>query len=116
MTEYGMTIDQGTASIRAMLFNPAGEVIGVKQKEPEQFFPKPGGVEHDPLKIWPSTQFVGRDVLNEHNLDRGDLAAVGITNQRETTLVWNRLTGKPYCPAIVWQDAIADKAIVGTVK
>ena len=104
MTEYVMAIDQGTTSTRAMLFNHAGEVIGLKQKEHEQFYPQPGWVEHDPLEIWSSTQFVIQGVLNENNLGRGDLAAVGITNQRETTLVWNRMTGKPYYPAIVWQD------------
>lgn len=109
MTKYIMAIDQGTTSTRAMIFNHAGEVMGVKQKEHEQHYPKPGWVEHDPLEIWSSTQFVVQGVLNEHNLTKTDLAAVGITNQRETTLVWDRETGKPYYPAIVWQDTRTDK-------
>ncbi len=109
MAEYIMAIDQGTTSTRAMIFDHAGQVIGVKQKEHEQQYPKPGWVEHDPLEIWSSTQFVVQAVLNENELTARDLAAVGITNQRETTLVWNRYTGKPYYPAIVWQDTRTDK-------
>lgn len=108
MTQYIMAIDQGTTSTRAMLFNHAGEVVGGKQKEHEQHYPKPGWVEHDPLEIWSATQFVVQGVLNEQNLTAGDIAAIGITNQRETTLVWNRETGKPYYPAIVWQDTRTD--------
>jgi glycerol kinase len=84
-------------------------VLGVKQKEHEQLYPKPGWVEHDPLEIWSSTQFVVQGVLNDNNLTTADLAAIGITNQRETTLVWDRETGKPYYPAIVWQDTRTDK-------
>jgi glycerol kinase len=109
MSEYVMAIDQGTTSTRAMIFTKAGKVVGVKQKEHEQHYPKPGWVEHDPLEIWSSTQFVVQGVLNENNLSASNLAAVGITNQRETTLVWNRQTGKPYYPAIVWQDTRTDK-------
>lgn len=108
MKQYIMAIDQGTTSTRAMLFDRSGKVIGVKQKEHEQFYPKPGWIEHDPLEIWSSTQFVVQGVLNEQNLTRDNLAAIGITNQRETTLVWNRETGKPYYPAIVWQDTRTD--------
>jgi glycerol kinase len=84
-------------------------VIGSKQKEHEQFYPKPGWVEHDPLEIWSAAQFVIQGVLNDLHLAPKNLAAVGITNQRETTLVWNRTTGKPYHPAIVWQDTRTDK-------
>lgn len=109
MAKYVMAIDQGTTSTRAMIFNHAGEVIGVRQKEHEQHYPKPGWVEHDPLEIWSSTQFVIQSVLNDNELSPADLAAVGITNQRETTLAWNRYTGKPYYPAIVWQDTRTDK-------
>jgi glycerol kinase len=109
MKQYILAIDQGTTSTRAMLFNHAGEVIGLKQKEHEQLYPKPGWVEHDPMEIWSATQFVIQGVLNENGLTREDLAAVGITNQRETTLVWNRETGVPYYPAIVWQDTRTDK-------
>ncbi len=108
MTQYILAIDQGTTSTRAMLFDHAGKVIGVKQKEHEQHYPKPGWVEHDPLEIWSSTRFVMQGVVNESNISTKDLAAVGITNQRETTLVWNRETGKPYYPAIVWQDIRTD--------
>jgi glycerol kinase len=109
MTQYILAIDQGTTSTRAMIFNHSGEVLGVKQKEHEQLYPKPGWVEHDPLEIWSSTQFVVQGVLNDNNLTTADLAAIGITNQRETTLVWDRETGKPYYPAIVWQDTRTDK-------
>ncbi len=104
-----MAIDQGTTSTRAMIFNHAGEVIGAKQTEHDQHSPQPGGVEHDPLEIWSSSQFVVQGVLNENNRTPQDLAAIGITNQRETTLVWNRETGKPYYPPIVWQDTRTDK-------
>ncbi len=108
MKKYVMAVDQGTTSTRAMLFNHSGEVIGVKQKEHEQHYPKPGWVEHDPLEIWSAVQFVVQGVLNEQNLTADDVAAIGITNQRETTVVWNRETGKPYYPAIVWQDTRTD--------
>lgn len=109
MVKYVMAIDQGTTSTRAIIFDHVGEVIGVKQKEHEQLYPKPGWVEHDPLEIWSSTQFVIQSLLNDNALTTADLAAIGITNQRETTLVWNRHTGKPYYPAIVWQDTRTDK-------
>lgn len=103
-----MAIDQGTTSTRAIVFNHSGQIIGSKQKEHEQFFPKPGWVEHDPLEIWTSTQFVIQGVINENNILPSAIEAVGITNQRETTVVWNRHTGKPYHPAIVWQDTRTD--------
>jgi len=107
--KFVMAIDQGTTSTRAMIFNQSGLVVGSKQKEHEQHYPKPGWVEHDPLEIWSSTQFVIQGVLNENGIVPSDLAAIGITNQRETTVVWNRYTGKPYHPAIVWQDTRTDK-------
>jgi glycerol kinase len=109
MTKFVLAIDQGTTSTRAIIFNHHGEVQGGRQKEHEQIYPKPGWVEHDPLEIWSSTRFVIQSVLNDKGLTAADLAAVGITNQRETTLVWNRHTGKPYTPAIVWQDTRTDK-------
>jgi glycerol kinase len=109
MKKFVMAIDQGTTSTRAMLFDQLGEVIGVKQKEHEQHYPKPGWVEHDPMEIWSSTQFVVQGVLNENNLTRADIVAIGITNQRETAVVWNRETGVPYYPAIVWQDTRTDR-------
>jgi len=107
--KFVMAIDQGTTSTRAMIFNHSGLVVGRKQIEHEQHYPKPGWVEHDPLEIWSSTQFVVQGVLNENGIVPSDLAAIGITNQRETTVVWNRYTGKPYHPAIVWQDTRTDK-------
>ncbi len=109
MKKFILAIDQGTTSTRAMVFNHSGEAVGLKQKEHEQHYPKPGWVEHDPLEIWSATQLVVQRVLNESNLVPDDLAAIGITNQRETTLVWDRETGKPYYPAIVWQDTRTDK-------
>ena len=97
-------VDQGTTSTRFMLFNAAGEVLGQAQKEHEQIFPQPGWVEHDALEIWQRTQEVMHAALAGAGLTPGDMAAVGVTNQRETTQVWNRHTGQPYHHAIVWQD------------
>lgn len=108
MGKYVLAIDQGTTSTRAMIFDYAGKVVGLKQKEHEQLYPKPGWVEHDPMEIWSATQFVVQGVLHEQNLENEDILAVGITNQRETTLAWNRTTGKPYHHAIVWQDTRTD--------
>ena len=109
MEKFILAIDQGTTSTRAILFNHAGEIATSKQREHQQHYPQPGWVEHDPLEIWSSVQFVMQGVLNERDLTANDLAAIGITNQRETTLVWNSETGKPYHPAIVWQDTRTDK-------
>jgi len=109
MKKFVMAIDQGTTSTRAILFDHAGKVVGLRQREHEQFYPQPGWVEHDPLEIWSATQFVIQGVLNDHDLTRENLAAIGITNQRETALVWNKETGRPYYPAIVWQDTRTDK-------
>jgi glycerol kinase len=104
MTKYTAAIDQGTTSTRCMLFDHGGQVVSVAQKEHEQIYPQPGWVEHDPLEIWRRTQAVIRDAIAQANAGRGEIAAVGITNQRETTVVWNRHTGQPYYNAIVWQD------------
>ena len=109
MTRFVAAIDQGTTSTRCMVFNHLGEVIAVDQKEHRQIFPQPGWVEHDPLEIWQRTQEVILAALNKSDLQLSDLAAVGITNQRETALVWNRLTGQPYGNAIVWQDTRTDQ-------
>jgi glycerol kinase len=97
-------IDQGTTSTRCMLFDRSGQVISLSQKEHEQNFPKPGWVEHNPLEIWQRTQQVVKDATSSVETRPGDIAAVGITNQRETTVVWNKHTGEPYYHAIVWQD------------
>jgi glycerol kinase len=108
MAKYVGAIDQGTTSTRFMIFDHAGKVIGIDQKEHEQIFPKPGWVEHDPMEVWASTQAVVAGALAKAHVDVKDLAAVGITNQRETTVVWDKNTGKPVYNAIVWQDTRTD--------
>jgi glycerol kinase len=107
MAQYAAAIDQGTTSTRFMVFDHGGQVISVDQKEHEQIYPKPGWVEHDPLEIWQRTQEVVRAGLDK--VKAGDIAAVGVTNQRETTLVWERSTGRPVYNAIVWQDTRTDQ-------
>ena len=102
--EYVLAIDQGTTSTRAMLFRHNGTVAGVSQEEHEQIYPRAGWVEHDPKEIWAKTQRVTAAVLADNNLTYENIAAVGITNQRETTVVWDRNTGEPVYNAIVWQD------------
>ncbi len=104
MTKYVGAIDQGTTSTRFMIFDHEGKVVAFDQKEHEQIYPKPGWVEHNPKEIWERTQEVTRGALAKAGISASDLAAVGITNQRETTVVWNRKTGEPYYNAIVWQD------------
>lgn len=98
------SIDQGTTSTRFIIFNKGGEIISIGQKEHKQIYPQAGWVEHDSDEIWRNTQEVIGLALGKANLSAKDLAAVGITNQRETTLVWNKITGKPYYNALVWQD------------
>ncbi|MCH8318990.1 MAG: glycerol kinase GlpK, partial [Bacteroidetes bacterium] len=102
--KYIIALDQGTTSSRAVLFNSKGEIAGISQKEFTQHFPKPGWVEHDPMEIWDTQWEVFSQVLKENKVNPSDIAAIGITNQRETTIVWNKHTGKPVCNAIVWQD------------
>jgi len=97
-------VDQGTTSTRCMLFDRAGRILSVAQKEHEQIYPQPGWVEHDPMEIWTRTQEVIRTALEKENIDPAGIAAVGITNQRETTLLWDKRTGRPYHNALVWQD------------
>lgn len=101
---YIGSIDQGTTSTRFIIFNKGGEIISVGQKEHKQIYPQAGWVEHDSDEIWQNTQEVIGLALEKANLSAKDLAAVGITNQRETTLAWNKITGKPYYNALVWQD------------
>lgn len=103
-TMYVMAIDQGTTSTRAIIFDHSGRSIASGQKEHEQIFPRAGWVEHDPKEVWANTREVVGQALSAANINRHQLAAVGITNQRETTVVWNRFTGQPYGNAIVWQD------------
>jgi len=105
---YIASIDQGTTSTRCIIFNHAGEIAGIDQKEHTQFFPKPGWVEHDPIEIWQRTLEVTRSAMRKAGLAPSDISAIGITNQRETTLMWDRRTGKPYYPAVVWQDIRTD--------
>ncbi len=109
MKKVVIAIDQGTTSTRAMLFDHSGNVIGKAQKEHQQYYPKPGWVEHDAIEIWLSTQLVVENAISSAGISEDDIAAIGITNQRETTLVWNKYTGKPYHPAIVWQDTRTDQ-------
>src|SRR5438094_5028441 len=102
--DYVLAIDQGTTSSRAMLFTHGGTVAGVTQEEHEQIYPKAGWVEHDPKEIWEKTELVTRQVLGDKGINASNIAAIGITNQRETTVVWDRHTGEPVYNAIVWQD------------
>lgn len=104
MPKYVASIDQGTTSTRCMIFDHTGQVINLSQKEHEQIYPQPGWVEHDPLEIWKRTQEVIGECIARVKILPSDLSAIGITNQRETTVVWDRHTGKPYYNAIVWQD------------
>ena len=104
MKKYILSFDQGTSSSRAIIFDHTGSPVAVCQKEFTQFFPSPGRVEHDPEEIWCSQWQVACDVLAQAGIDASELAAIGITNQRETTIVWDAQTGKPVSHAIVWQD------------
>ena len=102
--KYVIALDQGTSSSRAVLFNSRGEIEGVAQRELPQHFPEPGWVEQDPTEIWKSQWEVFEQVVKEHKVSPSDVAAIGITNQRETTVVWDKYTGEPVFNAIVWQD------------
>ncbi len=102
--QYVAAIDQGTTSTRCIIFDHAGRIVGLAQEEHRQIYPQPGLVEHDPLEIWARTQDVVREAIALAGIQPTDIAAVGITNQRETTVVWDRRTGQPYYNAIVWQD------------
>ncbi|MET1073203.1 MAG: glycerol kinase GlpK, partial [Umezawaea sp.] len=109
MTQYVAAIDQGTTSTRCMIFDHSGRVVSVDQKEHEQIFPKAGWVEHDPEEVWSNTRQVAAGALAKADLNTSDIVAVGITNQRETAVVWDKTTGKPVYNAIVWQDTRTDK-------
>jgi len=102
--KYVLSLDQGTTSSRAILFDKAGNIVGMAQKEFTQIYPKAGWVEHDPMEIWGTQSGVAREVLEKTGTKAQDVAAIGITNQRETTVVWDKNTGKPIYNAIVWQD------------
>ena len=100
---YMMALDQGTTSSRAILFNKAGEIVETSQREFEQFYPQPGWVEHDANEIWTSILSCIANVIRKANIEPHQVAGIGITNQRETTIVWDKQTGKPIYHAIVWQ-------------
>ncbi len=108
MSDLVGAIDQGTTSSRFIIFDSNGDIVAMDQKEHEQIFPQPGWVEHDPVEIWSNTEEVIEGALAKAQVTASDLAAVGITNQRETTLVWDRTTGRPVANAIVWQDTRTD--------
>ncbi len=109
MTKYVAAIDQGTTSTRCMVFDHSGRVVSVDQTEHEQIFPRAGWVEHNPAEVWVNTRQVVAGALAKADLTAADIAAVGITNQRETAVVWDRTTGEPVYNAIVWQDTRTDK-------
>jgi glycerol kinase len=99
-----LALDQGTTSSRALVFDEGGRIVSVAQQEFTQHFPRPGWVEHDPREIWATQLATARDALAKADVGAADIAAIGITNQRETTVLWDRATGEPVHNAIVWQD------------
>ena len=104
MTGHIVAIDQGTTSTRALIFDDIGEIVASAQQEFPQAFPNPGWVEHDPEAIWQSVVAVLREAVTQARIAAHEIAAIGITNQRETTVIWERASGRPIHPAIVWQD------------
>ena len=124
MAKYVMALDAGTTSNRCIFFNEKGEMCSVAQKEFAQYFPKPGWVEHDANEIWSSQLGVAVEAMNKIGAAAEDIAAIGITNQRETTIVWDRQTGEPVYHAIVWQcrrtseycDSLKEKGLVETFR
>ena len=124
MSKYIMALDSGTTSNRCILFNAAGEVCSVAQKEFTQIFPQPGWVEHDADEIFATQLEVAKQAMANIGATAGDIAAIGITNQRETTVVWNKTTGRPICNAIVWQcrrtaeycDSLSKQGLVDTIR
>src|SRR5690606_31029870 len=120
---YLLALDQGTSSSRSIVFDREGRVVTMAQREFPQIYPQPGWVEHNPLDLWQTQLATAREVLKQAGLRADQIHAVGITNQRETTLVWNRKTGEPVYNAIVWQDrraegtcaALRDQGLTNTV-
>ena len=106
---YILSIDQGTTSSRAIIFNKTGEIKGIGQKDFEQIFPQPGWVEHDANAIWDSQWEAIQKAFQKGSISHQNIAAIGTTNQRETTLLWDRTTGEPISNAIVWQDRRTSK-------
>src|SRR5450830_1020777 len=105
---YLLALDQGTSSSRSIVFDERGRVVAMAQQELPQIYPQPGWVEHDPMEIWRSQLATAQEVLAKAKLQAADIHAIGITNQRETTVLWNRKTGQPVHNAIVWQDRRAE--------
>ena len=103
MNKYVIALDQGTTSSRAIIFDKDQNIMEVSQKEFNQIYPKQGWVEHNPLEIWASQYGVLQEVMAKANISQDEVAAIGITNQRETTIVWDKNTGEPVYNAIVWQ-------------
>ena len=103
--KYILSLDAGTSSSRAILFDRNGRIVAVSQREFRQIYPKPGWVEHDPLEIWETQRAVAREVLDKAEVNPSEIVSLGITNQRETTVVWNRETGRPVCNAIKKNDS-----------
>ena len=110
---YIAAIDQGTTSTRCIVFDAHGQIVGLDQREHRQHYPRPGWVEHDAEEIWHNVGLVLRRAVDEAGLSRADITAIGITNQRETTVLWDRVTGEPVAPAIVWQDTRTDALVSG---
>ncbi|WP_322994658.1 glycerol kinase GlpK [Castellaniella sp.] len=109
---YLLALDQGTSSTRSIVFDRLGRIVGLAQRELTQHYPQPGWVEHDPLEIWATQRDTLHEALNRARVSARDISAIGITNQRETTVVWDRHTGQPIHPAIVWQDRRAEPTCV----
>ena len=116
MTKYVGAVDQGTTSSRFIIFDHSGKIVGIDQKEHKQIFEKPGWVAHDPMEIWKNTGEVIKGAIAGAGITGEDIAAIGITNQRETVLVWDRHTGRPYYNAVVWQCARTDKICRELIK
>lgn len=116
MSRYVGAIDQGTTSTRFIVFDRKGEIVSLAQKEHRQIFPQPGWVEHDPLEIMRNTEEVIASALTRANLRASDLVAIGITNQRETTVLWDQATGQPLCNALVWMDARTAQLVAGYTR
>src|SRR5699024_1639395 len=109
--QYIAAIDQGTTSSRCILFDRDGRIVSVDQREHQQIFPRPGWVEHDPEEIWANVATVVQESLRKGDITPEQIAAIGITNQRETTVIWDKETGRPVHNAIVWQDTRTDQLI-----